>query len=446
MKNLINECSAIHTEEVDCAVEKIGKTRYIIAILMLVAVAINYLDRTIISAAAPTIMQELEIGPTEMGFVMSAFFFAYMPCQIPAGLLGDKFGQRICLTVGIIWWSIMTMATAGVRSIGALFGVRFLMGGGEATVYPCNTGVAAKWFPDNERGRVTALFDSGSKFGTAFAMPFVAWMIGLYGWRFPFIVCGVLGILFAGIWFFYYRDPEKHKFIKARELEYIRQGQQKKEGIDKFQPMKWYQLLKYRNVLAMCSALFLYNYVMFFFVTWFPTYLVKVRGMDLMTMGWFAMLPPLCGIVAQWSGGIFTDWIYKKTGKLTFSRKINLVSGLLLASVILGVNFVESNTATIVLFCLAYAGMSFAASVHWCLPSDIAPRNMTSALGGIQNTFSGVSGILGPVITGYFVAVSGSFTIPFFIAGAACFAAAFIYAFVLKDIKPITVNQQGSLL
>lgn len=444
MKNQNNE-QAVNETTVLGNEEKIGKVRYVIAILMLLAVAINYLDRTIVSAAAPTLMKDLNIGPTEMGLVMSAFFFSYMPCQIPSGWLADRIGQRICLTIGVLWWSIMTMATAGARTVSGLFGARFLMGIGEASVYPCNTGIAAKWFPDNERGRVSALFDSGSKFGTAFAMPFVAWMVGSYGWQFPFIICGALGIVFAGVWYYYYNDPEKHKFLKAYELEYIRRGQQKKEGIDKHQPMKWYELLKYRNVLAMCSALFLYNYVMFFFVTWFPTYLIQVRGMSLMTMGWMAMLPPLCGILAQWCGGIFTDWTYKKTGNLTLSRKINLVAGLLLASVILGVDYVDSNAATVAIFCLAYAGMSFAASVHWCLPSDIAPRNMTSVLGGIQNTFSGISGILGPVITGYFISVSGSFSIPFFIAGTACFTAALIYAFVLKDIKPITVNSPDPL-
>lgn len=404
------------------------------------AIAVNYLDRTVMSVAAPTMMKEMNIGSTEMGFIMSAFFMSYAAFQIPAGLIADRIGQRICLLVAVVWWSLATAATAGARSISALVGARLFMGVGESGFYPCNAGITAKWFPGRERGRVTALFDSGSKFGTAFTMPFVAWMVSVYGWRIPFVVCGAVGLVWAILWFVYYQDPEKNKFISQAELKYIRESQVKKEGIDKTQPMKWYELFKYRNVIAMCLGFFFFNYSLYFFITWFPTYLVHDRGMQLMTMGWMAMIPPLCGILAQWIGGFFTDYMYSKTGNLTKSRKINLVWGMLAATSITFAGLVESDTVAIALLCLSYGGLSFAAAL-WSLPGDVAPRNMTSALGGIQNCASNIGGILGPIVTGYIIATSGSFMLALLISGLACLLAAITYGVILQEIKPIEVPE-----
>lgn len=283
------------------------RARYIIAVLMLTAIVINYLDRTVMSAAAPAIMKDLQINATEMGYIMSMFFLSYALMQIPAGWIADKIGQKISMAAAVVWWSLATAVTAACHTVTGFIGARIFMGIGESGVYPCNAGIAAKWFPDHERGKITALFDSGSKFGTAFTMPLVAWMIAVYGWHLPFIICGALGIVWVAVWMFFYDDPERSRFINAAELAYIRNNQAKKEGIDKVQPMKWYQLLKYRNVLSMCFGFFCLNYAMYFFITWFPTYLIKERGMQLMTMGWMAMLPPLCGIIGQYIGG----WFYR---------------------------------------------------------------------------------------------------------------------------------------
>ncbi len=420
--------------------EKRTNVRYVIAILMWAAIAINYLDRTVMSAAAPSMMKDLNLGPTEMGIIMSSFFWSYAAFQIPAGWLADRIGQRVALAGSVLWWSLATVATALARSTGALIGARIFMGTGEAGAYPCNAGITANWFPDRERGRVTAIFDSGSKFGTAFTMPFVAWMVSVYGWQLPFVICGGVGVVWVVLWMAYYKDPEQHKYINAAELQYIRSGQAKQEGIDNIQPMKWYELLKYRNVLAICLGFFLFNYAIYFFITWFPTYLVKDRGMQLMTMGWFAMLPPLTGILAQWCGGILTDYVYQRTGSLTIARKINLVGGMALATSIAFAGFAESDVVAIALLCVSYGGLAFAAAALWCLPGDVAPRNMTSVLGGIQNAASNCGGILGPIVTGYIIATSGYFMPALVISGACCLLGALTYLFMLQDIKPLEIS------
>lgn len=419
--------------------------RWIIAILMWAAITISYLDRTVMSAAAPDIMKDFHIDPTTMGVIMSAFFWSYAAFQIPAGWLADKIGQKTCLAISIIWWSIATIFTAIAKSIAGLINARVFMGIGEAAAHPCNAGIAAKWFPDKERGKVTAIFDSGTKFGTAFAMPLVAILVAMFGWRMPFIICGFLGIVFAALWIFYYNDPEKHKFISKEELFYIRNGQVKKEGIDKIHPMKWYKLLKYRNVIAMCVGFFIFNYTMYFFITWFPAYLIDERGMHIMKMGYFAMLPPFCGIIGQWSGGIFTDYMYEKTKSLNIARKINLIGGTLLSSTIGFAAFAESDILAIALLCLCYAGLAFAASAIWSLPGDIAPRNMTSVLGGIQNTASNCGGIVSPIVNGAIVAATHSYVLALVISGICCLITAAIYLFMLRNIRPIEINDSNDL-
>lgn len=411
--------------------------RYGVGALMLMAIVINYLDRTVMSAAAPAIISDLHITTAEMGFIMSAFFWSYAAFQIPAGWLADRIGQRICLGVSVLWWSLATVATALARTpMGFLF-ARIFMGTGEAGAYPCNAGITAKWFPDHERGKMTAIFDSGSRFGTAFTMPLVVWIIATYSWHVAFIICGSLGVIWTLVWFWYYNDPDKQKYVNEEELKYIRNGQKRVHTIDAVQPMKWYELFRYRNVIAICIGFFTLNYSIYFFVTWFPMYLVQERGLSFATMGWMAMLPPLTGILSEWFGGWLLDYTYKRIKSLDIARKTNLVGGMVLATTIAFAGLSSSNTILMVLLCISYAGLSFDGSAIWCLPGDIAPQNMTSVLGGMQNCIANFGGILGPIVTGFIISSTGSFIPALGVSGALCVVGALMYLFVLKDIKPI---------
>ncbi|HEK0328156.1 TPA: MFS transporter [Proteus mirabilis] len=421
--------------------QKRTKVRFSIAILMTLAIAINYLDRTVMSAAAPTLSEELQISPEAMGWIMSAFFLSYALCQIPAGFIADRFGQRKTLAGAVLWWSMATAATALAKTPFSFISTRILMGMGEAGAYPCNSGITAKWFPDRERGRITALFDSGSKFGTAFAMPLVVWIIAKWGWESAFIFCGALGFLWVIAWLKIYHDPEQHPKVSEAELKYIRDGQIKKEGIDNIQPMKWYELFRYRNVQAMCMGFFLLDYAIYFFITWFPAYLMMERGMSLEEMGFAAMLPPLCGIAGQWLGGFTTDYLFIKYNNINIARKVPIVGGMLVATSIAFSGLVESTSVMMFLLCLSYAALAFAASAIWSLPGDVAPRNMTSVLGGMQSAVSNCGGILGPIVTGYIIGATGSFMWALIVSGIACAVGALIYLVMLRDIKPITGNE-----
>jgi ACS family D-galactonate transporter-like MFS transporter len=418
--------------------------RWKIALFMWGAIAINYLDRTVLSAATPEMMKAFHLDAAQMGIVMSAFFWTYAGFQIPAGWFADKVGQRISLALSVGWWSIATALTALSGGLKSLLFFRALLGLGEAGAYPSNAGVTAKWFPDKERTRVSAIFDSGSKVGTAFATPFVVWMMTAFGWKVPFIVSGLLGLFWVGLWYAYYRDPEKHKYANKAEIAYIREGQAQKGDSDSKPLMKWYELLKYRNVWAMCIGFFMLNYAIYFFITWFPTYLVQGRGFQLMKMGWVSMIPPLTGLVAELCAGWFSDRLYEKGHSLTFVRKLNLVGGFLLATTIAFAGLVNSAAWSIVLLSISYAGLAIAACAIWSLPGDVAPRNMASVLGGMQNCVSNIGGILGPIVTGFIVTATGSFVPALLVSGGATLIGAITYGFMLGKVQPIQPEQKGN--
>ncbi|KIZ47958.1 membrane protein, partial [Rhodopseudomonas palustris] len=375
------------------------------------AIAINYIDRTVLSVAAPHLSKELSIPADQMGFILSAFFWSYALLQIPAGLLADRFGQKRGLGASVGLWSFATAATGLATGFYSLFAMRLGLGVGEAGAYPSNAGIASKWFPDRERATISGLFDSASKFGGAVAMPLIVWLMAMVGWRMTFVVIGAVGIVWTLIWWLFFTEtPEKHPMMNKAELDYIRGGQAMKHGEDDSISMRWYELLRYRNVWAMCLGFFTINYISYFFITWLPTYLVREKGMGMIQMGFIAALPLLAGLVAEIIAGMASDRIVRsKRLSLTATRKLFLIGGLTMALCIGLAAIAESVALTVALLCVAKAGTTIAASQVWALPGDVAPKNMTSVLAGLQNMVSNFGGVVGPIVTGFIVVKTGSF-------------------------------------
>lgn len=422
------------------------QVRWIIAAMMWAAIAINYIDRTVLSTAAPHISSEFKLTSGQMGILMSAFFWSYALLQIPAGWVADRIGQKKTLGFAVGWWSAITTITGLATGFKSLLGFRVALGLGEAGAYPSNAGITSKWFPKKERATVSGLFDSGSKFGGAIAMPLIAWLIVVVDWKWTFTIIGVLGLIWTIIWLIYYREtPEQHKGVNKAELEYIYQDKsEKKEDCDTTQLMKWYQLLKYKNIWAMCIGFFMINYNSYFFITWLPTYLVKERGMGLLKMGFAASLPLLCAMIAEIIAGWLSDRVYaKKILSLTATRKLFLIIGLVMASFIGIAAFAKSVTLAIVLLCIAKSGNTIAASQVWSLPGDVAPKNMTSVVAGMQNTVSNMGGVVGPIITGFIVGTTGSFVPALLFSAFLIILAILNYAFLLGKVERIDVKEKA---
>lgn len=417
--------------------------RWIVCGFLWVAVAVNYVDRTALSAATPIIMKEFNIDGTEMGIIMAAFFWAYALLQVPMGYIADKFGQRIVYSIAVAWWSIAQMCIAVCSSLFGFVTARLFLGVGEAGSYPCNVGVVSKWFPKHERSRATAIFDSASKFGNAFAMPVVVGLITMFTWHAPFLIFGAIGIVWAILWWFFYNDPRKSKYTNKAEVAYIEQdGSAVIEDVNCKSTMKWYQLLKYRNVQAMCLGFFILNYILYFFITWFPTYLVEERGMQFSQMGMAASVPFIAAVCGSLIAGILADKLLMKGWSVTKTRKTLLVIGILLATSVGFAAFVESNVIVIALLAVANFGCAVTGAMQWCLASDVAPKNMSSQLAGIQNCVANFGGVASPIIAGAILSATNSFQIALYTYGITAVIGALIYGCYLGKIEQIKVPEK----
>ena len=405
---------------------------------MWLAITINYIDRSNIAVAVPAMSKEFHLSPAVMGVVLSAFFWSYVLFQIPSGWLADRIGQRISFAFAVGWWSLATAATALARGAISLVGLRIALGMGEAGAYPSAAGVTAKWFPDKERGRVSGLFDSGGKLGAAVALPATAWLISVFNWHVAFIISGGIGLIWTAIWWAYYRDPEQHKYVNEAELKYIREGQARyRSGADNAPPMKWYAFFRHRNVCATCLGFFTINYHNYFFITWFPTYLVKEHHLSLVKMGFVASIPLIVAMFAECLGGWVSDILYARGWSLTAVRKTIMVIGMLLASTIALAPFTSSLAWVIVIMAISKSGGPIAASQVWSIPGDIAPKNMVSLLGALQNSVSNMAGVVGPIATGIIIQLTGSFSGALMAVGLVTLLGAVNFLFFLGKVEPI---------
>lgn len=426
--------------------ERRTRVRWFMVFLAFLATAINYIDRATMSVSAPEIQKDLGLSPTDMGWIMGAFFWTYALFQLPSGWFVDRVGARVAYAVAMLWWSVFTAVTGVARGFAALFGFRLLLGAGEAPAYPCNAKVVSEWFPRRERGLATAFFDSGSRVGAALSLPVVTALIGLVGWRGAFVVAGAVGILLAGIWAWVYRSPREHKWVSAAELAYIESGQADAGAAGALSApnaadpprVRWVDLFRYRTVIGMMLGFFCLNFVIFFFITWFPTYLVKARGFSLLKLGYFGMIPGLVAVAGGYLGGWVTDTLVRRGMKLTWARKLPLVGGMALSSSIALAVIVPSAAWALVLLSVSYASLAFAGACVWCLPADIAPtKKHVASIGGIQNFASNLAGICISLFVGKMLERTGNFVVALVAAGGVALLGAFAYLVIVPEIAPL---------
>ena len=415
------------------------RLRWTIIFLCFLANTINYVDRANLAVATPFIRKELGIDAAAMGLILSGFFWTYSVMQLPAGWIVDRIGPRIAFAFAVVWWSVFTALTAFARGLGSMMACRLMLGVGEAGAYPSMAKVASLWFPVRERALASAIFDSGSRVGAVVSFPLVTWIIAISNWQTSFVVTGIIGLVWAVFWVIMYRDPERHAGVapeRLRELQAARSA-----SYDKSAHVPWLSLFRYRTIWGMMLGFFCLNFVIYFFITWFPSYLVQARGFSLAKLGTLGMLPGLVSIPGGWLGGLASDRLYRMGWSLTAARKTCLVGGMLTSSVITGSAFVSSVYAALALFAIAYAALAFTAASIWSLPGDVAPtRSHVASIGGIQNFASNLAGIVTTTFTGVMLAITkGSFIVPLVVAGALALVGAAMYLFVVGRIEPLPV-------
>ncbi|MDR5780445.1 MFS transporter [Caballeronia sp. LZ065] len=407
------------------------KMRWVVIFLAFLAIAINYIDRANLAVAAPQIEKALNIGPAEMGFILSGFFWSYALMQMPFGWFVDRVGARIALPLAVGWWSVFTAMTAVATSVAGMFGCRLMLGIGEAGAYPSCAKLVSQWFKKEQRAFATSIFDSGSRVGSALSIPVVALIISTFGWEASFVITGVIGFAWILGWFVIYRNKSLGDLTGETDVTPVPVAPRNK--------VSWASLFKYRTLWGMMLGFFCLNFVIYFFITWFPSYLVQAHGFSLKSLGTLGTIPALMSIPGGWFGGWVSDALFKRGWSLTAARKTCMVGGMLLSSVITLCAFVENIYLMLAFFGIAYASLAFAAASIWSLPSDVAPTpDHVASIGGIQNFASNLAGIVITTFTGVMLAVTkGSFVIPLCVAGGFCFLGAFSYLVIVGKIEPL---------
>ncbi|UGS40302.1 MFS transporter [Pseudocitrobacter corydidari] len=426
------------------AVAAVPRSRRRLGILTLLAAGtmINYLDRTVLGIAAPQLMQDLGIGAALMGVMFSAFAWTYALAQIPGGMFLDRFGNKVTYFLALSFWSLFTLLHGFAIGLKTLLLCRFGLGMSEAPCFPVNSRVVSTWFPQHERARATAVYTVGEYLGLACFAPLLFWIMDGFGWRTLFITVGVFGLLFALVWWRCYREPHEDKYLSTQERDYIAAGGGFTTGSEKKTHFSWplvRQLLRKRQIIGVSIGQFAGNTVLVFFLTWFPTYLATERHMPWLKVGFFAILPFLAAAGGVMFGGWVSDKILKATGSANLGRKLPIVVGLLMASCIITANWLESNTAVILVMSFAFFGQGMV-GLGWTLISDMAPVGLGGLTAGLFNFCVNLASILTPLVIGFIVAVSGDFFYALVYIGGAALLGVVAYLFILGDVKRIELD------
>ncbi|MFH8572650.1 MFS transporter [Streptomyces sp. NPDC017993] len=423
---------------------RVGRVRFAVLGLLFVGITINYIDRAALSVSLPHISEDFHISPALAGTIMSAFFWTYAFGQMPGGWLADRFGPRVTLFFASLWWGVATALMGLARGTGLLLALRMVLGLGEAPSFPSSAKVVSRWFPKTERSFASATFNNGNAVGGALSIPLVAIVVGAFGWRAAFAIAGGLGVVWAFGWWLYYRDPERHGQLTKPELEYIKAGQDSTDAPEQTE-VRWRDLFRFRLVWAMMLGFFCVNFVAYFFITWFPSYLVETYHLSTMKFGFLGMVPGLASMVGGWCGGLVSDWLVRRGTPVTKARKVCLVGGLLGTSVIALAVVSPSVGMALTALSASYFCSTFAAASVWALPGDIAPTpGHVGSIAGIQNTAGNIAGIVSPLLLGVLMGSSGSFFVPLITAGCVALLGAVTYAFLLPAVEPLRLDRQPS--
>ena len=422
--------------------ERPTRVRFAVLALLALGTMINYLDRTVLGIAAPLMTKELDLGAAVMGLVFSAFSWTYAVAQVPGGVFLDRFGSKLTYFLSLTFWSLFTLLQGFSVGLKSLLLFRFGLGLSEAPCFPTNSRVVGTWFPQQERARATAVYTVGEYLGLACFAPLLFWIMGSFGWRAPFIVVGVVGILFGLVWWMKYREPQDSTTVNQAELDLIAAGGGLEAPGGEKTAFSWSnvrQLLRYRQIIGASIGQFAGNTVLVFFLTWFPTYLATERHMGWIKVGFFSVMPFLAAAVGVMFGGWLSDRLLARTGSANVARKAPIIGGLLLASTIVGANFVDSDTVVIAILSLAFFGQGMV-GLGWTLISDVAPKKLIGLTGGLFNFCANLAGIFTPLVIGFIIAGTGSFFWALAYVGAAALLGVLSYVFILGDVRRIELD------
>ncbi|MGZ5133902.1 MAG: MFS transporter [Flavitalea sp.] len=419
--------------------------RYRMLALVFVNVVINYLDRSNLSVAATGLSKELTLSSVELGLVFSAFGWTYAALQIPGGIIADRFGPRILYAFCLVTWSLATVAQGFVKGFASLFAFRLATGAFEAPSYPMNNRIVTSWFPDHERASSIAMYVSGQFIGLAFLTPVLVALQHYAGWRGLFIVTGLVGLVWGLVWYIFYRDPLDHSRVNNAELDYIEKGggllRGKKHDAEKKSTWRredWILIFNNRTLWGIYIGQFCVNATLWFFLTWFPTYLVQYRGLSFIKSGFLASIPFLSACAGLFLSGFLSDYLVRNGRSVSMARKTPIIVGLLLSGCIIGANYTNDTALVIFFMSFAFFGAGMAL-ISWVFVSILSPRHLIGLTGGVFNFMGNLASIVVPIVIGY-LASGGNFEPALVFIGALGIAGACSYIFLVGKIERVPVT------
>ncbi|MDX6532116.1 MAG: transporter, family, hexuronate transporter [Blastocatellia bacterium] len=387
---------------------KLRGLRWWIISLIFLATLINYIDRLTISVLAPVITRDLGLTNTEFGGIITWFLLAYTISQGLSGKLYDRVGTKRGFVCSITLWSIAAIAHAFARGLASLSVFRFVLGFGEAGNWPGAAKTVAEWFPIRERAFGMAIFNSGAAIGSVVAPPLIVWLSLAYGWQTTFIATGALGFAWLILWLLFYQTPDRHRWLGEDERRLIREGQ-RAEGVPDAlpaapaAPLRWRELLRYRQVWAIVLSRFLTDPVWWLYISWLPKYLADARGFSLVKIGLFAWVPYVAADAGSLSGGWLSGYLISRGWSVDRARKVViLIAALLMPAGILAA-FAQDAMVALVLIGVVLFGFQVWINNVQTLPSDFFSDKAVASVAGLGGTGAGIGSMIFILSTGWVV-------------------------------------------
>jgi MFS transporter, ACS family, aldohexuronate transporter len=391
-----------------------GYFRWVICGLLLLGTTKNYMDRQAISVLKPTLQHDLGWSEIDYGNIVFAFQIAYALGMLAMGRLVDRLGTRLGYAVAMVFWSLASIAHGFVSSLTGFMAARFALGFGEAGVFPASLKAAAEWFPKKERALAAGIFNAGTNIGAATAPLLVAWIYVHWGWRPAFFAVGGLGFAWLALWLAIYRRPEEHPRVSPEELRYIQSDPQPPPS-----KMSWLSLLLYPQTWAYAAAKFMIDPIWWFYLFWIPDFLKREHGLDLVHAGIPILVIYAIGDTGSVAGGWLSSALIHRGRSVNMARKTAmLICSLCVLPIVFAPNIRSTWGAVLLLGLASAAHQGFSANL-FTLPSDMFPSKAVASVVGIGGMAGAVGGGLIAIVVGHVLQWTGSYAIPFLIAGSA---------------------------
>lgn len=413
--------------------------RWWIGLLLGFGILINYFDRVNLSVAHPDLTKDFGINDIQFGYLLSGFAWTYAILQVPVGVVLDRYGVITIGRIGAFLWGIACFLTALASGFWHIFFARLILGVAETPAFPVDSKATGYWFPLNERSLATSLFDAAAKFSNVIGVPIVAAIAFYWGWRMMFVVTGVFSLIYFALFYIFYQNPSQDRRLNDEERRYIVEGGAQPEGSAASSGGATLgYLLSQGKVWGLTIGFAAYGYSFYLFLTWLPSYLVKTQHWDVLKSGLYTAIPwAVATITDLVIGGWLVDYLINRGYEATRVRKFFIVLGMLLGLAVAGAATTKNPTIALMWISIALGGLAFSAPIGWSIPAIIAPKGSVGTVGGIMNFFNNVMGIAAPIVTGYIVGGTQSFSAAFLIAAAVLVVGILSYIFLLGKIEPI---------